>query len=161
MHKVLSQTFSNPTNTTIITVINPLIRIILPQLALAAVIPRRVFSTLNALLSGRLRRTTKHAEHILRHLTIQRVRKWQVFGIVVAVPAGEPPLAVVALNLDIPLVVHASEIRNLLLVVVDGILVAVVAEIVGPGRKRAEAGTCIPRTQLIWIARVVDRVVER
>jgi hypothetical protein len=89
------------------------------------------------------------------------VREWEVFGIVVAVPAREPPLAVVALYLDVPLVVHAPQIRNLLFLGVNGILVVVVAEIVGSGGKWTEAGTCISRAQFIRITRIVDRIVGR
>jgi hypothetical protein len=113
---------------------------------------------LHALLSRGLRSAAEHAEHIFRHLTIERVRKWQIFGIVVAVIARKPPFAVKALDFDIPLVVHASEIWNLL--VVDG-LVRIIAEIVRRGRKRAEAGTGISCTQFVWIARILRSVPRR
>jgi hypothetical protein len=89
-------------------VINPLVWVILPQLTFAAIIPCRVFSALNALLSRRLWCTAEHAQHILGHLAVERVREWKVCGVVVAVTAGDPPLAVVALNFDVPLVVYAS-----------------------------------------------------
>jgi hypothetical protein len=115
VHKVLAQPFTQPTKPTVIAVIDALVAVVVPQLALVAVVPRSILAALHARLSGGLRRLAQHAEHVLRLLAVQVVGEGQVVGGIVAVSAGVPLSAVEALNLDVAFVVHAAQVGECVL----------------------------------------------
>lgn len=106
---VFAQSLSPPTDAAVVAVVYSLRAVIVPQLALGAVVVCRLFSAVDTLFSGGLRRVAKHAQHVLGHFAVQLVGIWKVGRRVVAMAAGEPEVAVVALHLDVAAVVLATQ----------------------------------------------------
>jgi hypothetical protein len=106
MHKVLAQPLSSSADPTIPTMIDALPRIVVPQLTYITIIPRRPLATLVTILASRLWGAAQHAQHILRGFAVEVVRG---DCSIVAVAAGMPGAAVVALDLDVAFVVGAAE----------------------------------------------------
>ena len=87
MKEILPETLSDTTNTTIVAMIDALVRIIVPKLANIAVIPSTSLPTHSACFRCRLRTATEHTEHILRFLTVQHVVLYSVMTEAAGVPS--------------------------------------------------------------------------
>ena len=105
MEKVFAQTFTNTANAAVVTVIDALVRVVVPQLADVAIVAGSRLAALGAYIAGTLRMTAEHAQHVLGIAARQRV----LFRIVVAQPAGIPALACEALQLHVPAVVLTAQ----------------------------------------------------
>ena len=107
---VLAEALSPPAYTTIITMVDPLTAVIIPELAYIAVIPCRLLTTVLAMFASRLWGAANHTEHVLSFSTVQVVR----FYFVMAVTTSVPPTALKALDFNIALVVLATKRRPVL-----------------------------------------------
>ena len=110
MKEVLAQALTHTTDPSIVAMVYALLRVIIPQLAYIAVVPCPSLAAHGALFRGRLRATTQHAEHVLRFSAIQHV----VLDRVVAESTCVPAIARRTLQLDIPLVMRATQSTNLI-----------------------------------------------
>lgn len=154
MHEILTQTLSQPAKATVIAVVNAFVAVIVPQLALVAVIPSRVLAAIHARLAGGLGSLTQHAEHILRLLAIEVMSEGQVVRRVVAVSAGIPLSAVEALHFDVSLVMHASQIGQGVLLFY--VWIDVVVGVCGDDGERAEGRFEVAGAEIVRIV-IVDR----
>jgi hypothetical protein len=89
-------------------VVDSLGGVVVPEFAFRAEVVGGVVVAVDADVGGGLRGGTEHAEHVLGFLSIQCVWEGEVVGLIVAVAAGKPTLAVEALDFDVAFVVHAS-----------------------------------------------------
>jgi len=105
MNIILPEALSTSAYATVITMIDPLRDVVIPQFADAAIVPCCSFAALLAKLTSRLGCRTKHTIHVLSLLSVQTMSLY----LVVTVPAREPLTAVEALYLYVALVVHASK----------------------------------------------------
>jgi hypothetical protein len=109
VEKVLAQPLSHPAQAAVGTVVDGLVRIVVPELADPAVVVGRRLRALGAGIRRLLRTPAEHTEHVLGLLA----RQDMVLDCVVAVPARVPPLARGALQLDVSAVVLAAEVSFL------------------------------------------------
>ena len=70
VHKVLAQSFAHTANATVIAMIDPLIRIVVPEFAFGTKVPRGIVTAIHTLMRCRLWRLTEHTEHVLRLVSI-------------------------------------------------------------------------------------------
>jgi len=70
---VLAEALSPPAYTTIITMVDSLTAVIIPELAYIAVIPCRLLTTVLAMFASRLWSAASHTEHVLSFSTVQVV----------------------------------------------------------------------------------------
>jgi hypothetical protein len=105
MEEVLTKPLANPAQSAVGAVIYGLVRIIVPELANAAVVVGGRLSALDACIRRPLSTTAQHAQHVLGLLA----REDMVLHGIVAKPACVPPFAGGALQLNIAAVVLASE----------------------------------------------------
>jgi hypothetical protein len=153
---VFAETFALSANATIDTMIDLLAAVVVPELAYIAVVPRRVLSTVDAILSGCLRGPTSHAEHVLCHPPVQVV----VLNSIVTMPTGVPVTALMALDLHVALVVLAAK-RRAIFCGIKVLIFALVVRII-VGRAQPVGGLRIPGMQVervlgIDIGRCRDR----
>jgi hypothetical protein len=106
VYKILPDALASSAYPTVLTMIDTLRAIVIPQLADVAIVPCPTLPTPLAPLTGGLRSVAKHTQHVLCGAAIEMVRV--LFGIV-AVPARVPLLAVEALDLDVAFVVFAAQ----------------------------------------------------
>jgi hypothetical protein len=103
--KVLAQTFASAADTAVRTMVNLLFAVVVPQFANVTIIARSLCVTIGADITRFLGRAAKHAQHVLRHLSVQVM----VLGCIVTVPASIPAATLKTLHLDIALVMLAAE----------------------------------------------------
>lgn len=89
MKEVLPKTLSNPTDSTIVTVINAFLVIVIPELAYATIVPRSPFTAVQAYFSSWLTPPAKHTEHVLGFSSVQRV----IFHLIMTKSTGVPATA--------------------------------------------------------------------
>lgn len=142
MRVVSAQARTPSANAAVWAMVDLLPRVIVPELADAAVVARRLYAALGARVGCRLRGATGHAQHVLRRLAVQGV----VLDVIVAVSTRVPTATVVALHLDIAPVVLTAQHELIAMLVLVVLVVCMVEGAVG--------WACVGWAQLVRIARV-------
>ncbi len=104
VEEILPNALANPADPTVVTVVDALFTVIVPQLAHGTIVPSCTFPTFLAPLTSWLSATAKHAEHVSSFLAIQRM----ILDLVVAKPARVPPLTGKALEFHVSFVMTAT-----------------------------------------------------
>lgn len=131
--EVLAQTFPSSTNATVWAMVDFLFTVVVPQLANVAIVACSLRLAVFAGIARLLGRATRHAQHVLCHLSVQIV----VLDGIVAMSTRVPTATLEALHLDIALVVLAAKdklsLGNIVLVFL-GLLCAVLVVLRSVGR---------------------------
>jgi hypothetical protein len=105
VEEVLPQPFAESTDTAVITVIDRLVRVVVPQFADVTIVMCRWYLALLTHLANRLWGIAEHAEHVFRFSP----RESMVLCLIMAEPTCIPSLTSAALQLDIPHVMNAAK----------------------------------------------------
>lgn len=156
MNVVFPEPFAPPADAAVVTVVDLLTAVVVPQLADVAVVACSLGAALHAVLGSLLRGAACHAKHVLRLLALQIV----VLDGIVTVAAGIPSPTVIALHLHVPFIVLAAQRR----LVVEHVAIVLFDDCVRveSGRARAVcrrgvAGPQVKGVLWIWVGGGRDR----